>query len=175
PAASPTRILPLHDALPIFSDDVGLGHPWDRQRLVQLRWRARYRYREYTRATQRIPPKLPLRPHPLPGPGANERAVGGATANLPLATAASWGMRGHHRESDILTEAGSERRRRAAHGPQPAVEHRMTTAINPRRAASDLTSIRGHRLGRDATKNGRPVHERQGHHLGAHWARRGSP
>src|SRR5690606_42058439 len=84
PAASPTRILPLHDALPIFSDDVGLGHPWDRQRLVQLRWRARYRYREYTRATQRIPPKLPLRPHPLPGPGANERAVGGATANLPL-------------------------------------------------------------------------------------------
>ncbi|MCX4240171.1 hypothetical protein [Paraliomyxa miuraensis] len=68
----------------------------------------RYRDREYTWATQRIPPELPFDPTRYETLVPSIGTVGGATAIVALAIAACWGTRGHHSESDILTWAGSE-------------------------------------------------------------------
>lgn len=74
----------------------------------------RYRDREYTWATQRIPPGLPFDPTRYQTLVPNIGVVGGATAILALVTAACWAQRGHHSESDILTWAGSELGQRGA-------------------------------------------------------------
>jgi 3-oxoacyl-[acyl-carrier-protein] synthase I len=68
----------------------------------------RYRDREYTWATQRIPAGLPLDPTRYETLVPRCGAVGGATALLGMVTAACWAERGHHAESDILLWAGSE-------------------------------------------------------------------
>jgi hypothetical protein len=68
----------------------------------------RYRDREYTWASQRVPPGLPFDATRYQTLVPSIGAVGGATAILALATAACWGTRGHHSESDVLTWAGSE-------------------------------------------------------------------
>lgn len=68
----------------------------------------RYRDREYTWATQRIPPMLPFDPTRYETLAPSCGAVGGATALLGLVTAVCWAERGHHAESDILLWAGSE-------------------------------------------------------------------
>lgn len=68
----------------------------------------RYRDREYTWATQRIPPGLAFDPTRYETLVPSCGAVGGATALLGLVTAACWAERGHHADSDILVWAGSE-------------------------------------------------------------------
>lgn len=68
----------------------------------------RYRDREYTWATQRIPPGLPFDPTRYETLVPSCGAVGGATAILGLVTAACWAERGHHADSDVLLWAGSE-------------------------------------------------------------------
>lgn len=68
----------------------------------------RYRDREYTWATQRIPPGLLFDPSRYETFVPSCGAVGGATALLGLTTAACWAERGQHANSDILLWAGSE-------------------------------------------------------------------
>jgi 3-oxoacyl-[acyl-carrier-protein] synthase I len=87
----------------------------------------RYRDREYTWATQRIPPGLPLDPTQYQTLVPNIGAVGGATAIVALAAAACWGTRGHHSESDILTWAGSEHGLRGAAVLRTGPDRRWST------------------------------------------------
>lgn len=88
----------------------------------------RYHEREYTWATQRIPPGLPFDPTRYQTLVPNIGAVGGATALLVLATAACWGTRGHHSESDILTWAGSEHGLRGAAVLRTGPDRRWSTS-----------------------------------------------
>ncbi len=68
----------------------------------------RYRDREYTWATQRVPPGLGLDPTRYDTLVPRCGAVGGATAILALVTAVCWAERGYYSGSDMLAWAGSE-------------------------------------------------------------------
>jgi 3-oxoacyl-[acyl-carrier-protein] synthase-1 len=68
----------------------------------------RYRDREYTWATQRLPTGLAFDPTSYHTLTTSCGAIGGATTILALVTALCWAERGHYSDSDVLAWAGSE-------------------------------------------------------------------
>ena len=74
----------------------------------------RYRDREYTWATQRVPPAIPFNPSVYESIASSVGAVGGATIPLGICLYANWAQRGHLCDIDVLLWAGSEWGRRGA-------------------------------------------------------------
>lgn len=74
----------------------------------------RYRDREYTWATQRVPPTIPFDASLYDTLAPSCGAVGGATAILHMATAVCWAQRGHHSDTNVLSWGGSVFGRRGA-------------------------------------------------------------
>ncbi len=74
----------------------------------------RYRDREYTFASQRLPPSIPCDPAVYESTAGSFGAVGGATLPLAACLYANWAQRSHLTDIDVLLWAGSERGRRGA-------------------------------------------------------------